>query len=129
MKPLRVTGMTITRVTFQLKQSQPSLFLTGVGVSRLSRHVSTRDMPPSDRTGPLQITLEFKQNASIRGTRNLDYWKKDRPYLTVSPYFIMKNVSTGVLAFVAGSAISPPPTCCGSGGERRKGQAPGDVAK
>ena len=36
-------------------------------------------------------------------TRNLDYWKKDRPYLDGIDYVIMKNVSTGVLAFVAGS--------------------------
>src|SRR6266446_5326407 len=36
-------------------------------------------------------------------TRNLDYWKKDLPYLDGIDYVIMKNVSTGVLAFVAGS--------------------------
>jgi peptide/nickel transport system substrate-binding protein len=34
--------------------------------------------------------------------RNPDYWKKDRPYLDGIEYKIIKNNSTGALAFVAG---------------------------
>jgi len=34
--------------------------------------------------------------------RNPDYWKQGRPYLDGIDYTIIKNPSTGVLAFVAG---------------------------
>ena len=52
-------------------------------------------------TGPFKF-VEFKPNESIKVTRNPDYWKRDRPYLDGIEYTIIKNVSTGVLAFVAG---------------------------
>jgi peptide/nickel transport system substrate-binding protein len=52
-------------------------------------------------TGPFKF-VEFKPNESIKVTRNPDYWKKDRPYLDGIEYTIIKNVSTVVLAFVAG---------------------------
>ena len=41
-------------------------------------------------------------SGSIKVTRNPDYWKKGQPYLDGIEYQIIKNVSTGVLAFVAG---------------------------
>src|SRR5256886_9125230 len=44
-------------------------------------HVSARDMRIKPiGTGPFKF-VEFKQNESIKITRNPDYWKKDRPYL------------------------------------------------
>ena len=52
-------------------------------------------------TGPFKF-VEFKPNESIKVIRNPDYWKKGRPYLDGIEYTIIKNVSTGVLAFVAG---------------------------
>jgi peptide/nickel transport system substrate-binding protein len=52
-------------------------------------------------TGPFKF-VEFKPNESIKVTRNPDYWKKGQPYLDGIEYQIIKNVSTGVLAFVAG---------------------------
>jgi peptide/nickel transport system substrate-binding protein len=52
-------------------------------------------------TGPFKF-VEFKPNESIKVTRNPDYWKKDRPYLDGIEYTIIRNPSTGVLAFVAG---------------------------
>ena len=52
-------------------------------------------------TGPFKF-VEFKPNESIKVTRNPDYWKKGRPYLDGIEYTIIKNVSTGVMAFAAG---------------------------
>jgi peptide/nickel transport system substrate-binding protein len=52
-------------------------------------------------TGPFKF-VEFKPNEYIKVTRNPDYWKKDRPYLDGIEYQIIKNVATGVLAFVSG---------------------------
>ena len=52
-------------------------------------------------TGPFKF-VEFKPNELIKVTRNPDYWKKGRPYLDGIEYTIIKNVSTGILAFVAG---------------------------
>ena len=52
-------------------------------------------------TGPFKF-VEFKPNERIKVTRNPDYWKKDRPYLDGIEYTIIKNPSTGILAFVAG---------------------------
>ncbi len=92
-------------VTFHPKRPQPAfLALLASGFSPVYPcHVSARDMRNHPiGTGPFKF-LEFKQNESIKVTRNLDYWKKDRPYLDGIDYVIMKNVSTGVLAFVAGS--------------------------
>src|SRR4029453_6707660 len=52
-------------------------------------------------TGPFKF-VEFKQNESIKITRNPDYWKKDRPYLDGIEFTIITNRSTAILAFVAG---------------------------
>ena len=35
-------------------------------------------------------------------TRSQDYWKAGRPYLDGIEYTIIKNLSTAILAFVAG---------------------------
>ena len=52
-------------------------------------------------TGPFKF-VEFKPNEYIKVTRNPDYWKPDRPYLDGIEYTIIKNLSTAILAFVAG---------------------------
>ena len=52
-------------------------------------------------TGPFKF-VEFKPNEVIRVTRNPDYWKNGRPYLDGIEYTIIRNPSTGILAFVAG---------------------------
>src|SRR4029453_8740201 len=52
-------------------------------------------------TGPFKF-VEFKQNESIKITRNPDYWKKDRPYLDGIEFTIIPNRSTAILAFIAG---------------------------
>ena len=52
-------------------------------------------------TGPFKF-VEFKPNELIKVVKNPDYWKPGRPYLDGIEYTIIKNQSTGVLAFVAG---------------------------
>jgi peptide/nickel transport system substrate-binding protein len=91
-------------VTFRLKRPQPAFIaLLASGFSPVYPcHVSPRDMRSHPiGTGPFKF-VEFKPNESIKVVRNLDYWKKDRPFLDGIEYQIIKNVSTGVLAFVAG---------------------------
>src|SRR5712691_4540425 len=91
-------------VTFHLKRSQPAFIaLLASGFSPVYPcHVSPRDMRSHPiGTGPFKF-VEFKPNESIKVARNSDYWKEGRPYLDGIEYTIIKNVSTGVLAFVAG---------------------------
>jgi peptide/nickel transport system substrate-binding protein len=91
-------------VTFRLKRPQPSFVgLLASGFSPVYPcHVSARDMRTHPiGTGPFKF-VEFKPNESIKVTRNADYWKQGRPYLDGIDYTIIKNPSTGVLAFVAG---------------------------
>jgi len=91
-------------VTFRLKRPQPAFIaLLASGFSPVYPcHVSPREMRSHPiGTGPFKF-VEFKPNESIKVTRNLDYWKKDRPYLDGIEYTIIKNVSTGVLTFLAG---------------------------
>ena len=91
-------------VTFRLKRPQPAFIaLLASGFSPVYPcHVSPRDMRSHPiGTGPFKF-VEFKPNESIKVTKNLDYWKKGQPYLDGIEYQIIKNVSTGVLAFVAG---------------------------
>ncbi len=52
-------------------------------------------------TGPFKFA-EFKPNEMIKVTRNPDYWKPGRPYLDAIEYPIIKDVSTRLLAFIAG---------------------------
>src|ERR1700756_1900425 len=92
------------QVTFRLRRPQPSLIaLLASGWSPIYPcHVSRRDMPGHPiGTGPFKF-VEFKPNESIKLTRNLDYWKKDRPYLDGIDYTIIREISTRNLAFFAG---------------------------
>src|SRR5258708_38518635 len=52
-------------------------------------------------TGPFKF-VEFKQNESIKLTRNPDYWKPGLPYLDGIEFTIVPNRSTAILAFIAG---------------------------
>ena len=91
-------------VTLHLKRPQPSFIaLLASGFSPVYPcHVLPREMRAHPiGTGPFKF-IEFKPNEAIRVTRNPDYWKKGRPYLDGIEYLIIKNVSTGVLAFAAG---------------------------
>jgi peptide/nickel transport system substrate-binding protein len=92
------------QVTFRLKRPQPSLIaLLASGWSPIYPcNVSPRDMRSHPiGTGPFKF-VEFKPNESIKLTRNLDYWKKDRPYLDGIDYTIIREISTRNLAFFAG---------------------------
>src|SRR5207253_1452011 len=100
----RVSANGDYEVTFHLKRPQPA-FLTALasGFSPVYPcHVAPRDMRQSPiGTGPFKF-VGFKPNEYVKVTRNLDYWKKDRPYLDGIEYTIIKNLSTAVLAFVSG---------------------------
>jgi hypothetical protein len=55
--------------------------------------------------GDNEVTFRLKRpqpSEIIRVARNSDYWKKGRPYLDGIEYTIIRNPSTGILAFVAG---------------------------
>jgi peptide/nickel transport system substrate-binding protein len=100
----KVTAGGDYEVTFQLKRPQPAFIaLLASGFSPVYPcHVPAREMRSHPiGTGPFKF-VEFKPNESIKVARNPDYWKKDRPYLDGIEYTIIKNVSTGVMAFAAG---------------------------
>src|SRR5262249_11779843 len=66
-------------------------------------HVPPKDMRTHPiGTGPFKF-VEFKPNLSIKVTKNLNYWKPGRPYLDGIEYTIIRNLSTAILAFVAGN--------------------------
>src|SRR6516225_4637851 len=91
-------------VTFHLKRPQPAfLALLASGYSPIYPcHVPPRDMRQHPiGTGPFKF-VGFKPNEYIKVTRNPDYWKKGRPYLDGIEYTIIRNLSTAILAFVAG---------------------------
>ena len=91
-------------VTFKLRRPQPAFIaLLASGFSPVYPcHVSPAEMRRRPiGTGPFKF-VEFKPNELIRVARNPDYWKPGRPYLDGIEYKIIKNQSTGALAFVAG---------------------------
>jgi len=91
-------------VTFRLKRPQPAfLALLASGYAPVYPcHVAPRDIRQHPiGTGPFKFVV-FKPNESIKVTRNPDYWKPGRPYLDGIEYTIIKNLSTAILAFVAG---------------------------
>ena len=93
------------QVTFRLKRPQPFFItLLASGFSTIYPcHVPARDMRTHPiGTGPYKF-VEFKPNESIKVARNPDYWKKDRPYLDGIEYTVIRNLSTAVLAFIAGA--------------------------
>src|ERR1700751_5683441 len=91
-------------VTFKLKQPQPYLStLLASGWSPIYPcHVPAREMRSHPiGTGPFKF-VEFKPNEYIKVAKNPDYWKNGRPYLDGIEYTIIRNLSTAILAFVAG---------------------------
>jgi peptide/nickel transport system substrate-binding protein len=92
------------QATFVLKRRQPSfLALLASGMSPVYPcHVSPAAMRQRPiGTGPFKF-VEFRPNEDIKLTKNLDYWKPDRPYLDGIEYVLSHNRSTAILAFEAG---------------------------
>jgi peptide/nickel transport system substrate-binding protein len=90
-------------VTFRLKRPEPAfpMLLAGGFGAIYPCHVSATQMRQHPiGTGPFKF-VEFKPNASIKVTRNTDYWKQDRPYLDGIEYTIIRDRSTAALAFEA----------------------------
>jgi peptide/nickel transport system substrate-binding protein len=110
-----VTDVTINgdnEVTFHLKQPQQSLLaMLASGYTPIYPcHVSAAQMRTQPiGTGPYKF-VELKQNESIKFTKNPDYWKKGLPYLDGIEYTIIRNRSTAVLAFIAGTIDMTFPT-------------------
>jgi peptide/nickel transport system substrate-binding protein len=99
-------------VTLHLKRPQPSILaMIASGYTPMySCHVSAAQMRTHPiGTGPFKF-VEFKQNESIKLTRNPDYFKKGLPYLDGIEYTIIPNRATAVLAFVAGKIDATFPT-------------------
>jgi len=91
-------------ITFHLKRPQASfLAMLATGWTPIYPcHVSPAQMRLHPiGTGPFKF-VEFKPNQSITVARNPDYWKKGRPYLDGIEYTIIPDVSTRLLAFIAG---------------------------
>jgi peptide/nickel transport system substrate-binding protein len=91
-------------VTFHLTRPQPAfLAMLATGWSPVYPcHVSPAQMRLNPiGTGPFKF-VEFKANQSITLVRNPDYWKPGRPYLDGIEFTIIKDVSTRLLAFMAG---------------------------
>jgi len=91
-------------VTFHLKRAQGAfLAMLATGWSPIYPcHVPPAQMRLQPiGTGPFKF-IEFKPNEIIKVARNADYWKPGRPYLDAIEYPIIKDVSTRLLAFIAG---------------------------
>jgi peptide/nickel transport system substrate-binding protein len=91
-------------VAFRLKQPQPAfpMLLAGGFSVIYPCHMSATQMRQKPiGTGPFKF-VEFKPNETIKVTRNLDYWKPNRPYLDGIEYTIIPDPSTAKLAFETG---------------------------
>jgi peptide/nickel transport system substrate-binding protein len=91
-------------VTFHLKRPQASfLAMLATGWTPIYPcHVSPAQMRLHPiGTGPFKF-VEFRPNEMIKLAKNPDYWKPGRPYLDAIEYPIIKDVSTRLLAFIAG---------------------------
>jgi peptide/nickel transport system substrate-binding protein len=90
-------------VTFHLKRPQPAFLMQIAGGTGA---VYPCHVPPEKMrrqpvgTGPFKF-VEYKQNQSIKLTRNPDYWKPGRPYLDGIEYTIIKSVATGMMGFTS----------------------------
>src|SRR6266700_1731612 len=90
--------------SLHLKRPQPALLaLLASGLSPVyPYHVSPAQMRQQPiGTGPFKF-VEFKPNEMIKVARNPDYWKPGLPHLDAIEYPIIKDVSTRLLAFIAG---------------------------
>jgi peptide/nickel transport system substrate-binding protein len=99
-----VTSKGDYQVTFHLTRPQAS-FLAMLATGWTPMYPC--HVPPAQMrlhpigTGPFKF-VEFKPNEVIRVAKNPDYWKPGRPYLDAIEYPIIKDVSTRLLAFMAG---------------------------
>src|SRR5437660_1008551 len=99
-----ITSNSDYEVTFHLKRPQASfLAMLSTGWTPMYPcHVSPAQMRLHPiGTGPFKF-VEFKPNEVIRVAKNPDYWKPGLPYLDGIEYLIIKDVSTRLLAFIAG---------------------------
>ena len=90
--------------TFHLGRTQPAFLalLAGAFSPVYPCHVPSAQMRTRPiGTGPFKF-VEFKQNESMKVTRNPDYWKPGLPYLDGIEFNIIANRSTALLAFIAG---------------------------
>ena len=97
-----VVAKAIDEVTFRLKRPQPAFIaLLASGFSPVYPcHVSPARDAAAGRSAPGRSSSSSSSPTRyIKVARNPDYWKKDRPYLDGIEYQIMKNSSTGMLAF------------------------------
>ena len=97
----RITTNGDHEVTFHLKRPQPAfpILLAGGFSAIYPCHVPAAQMRQHPiGTGPFKF-VEFKQNESIKVTKNPDYWKPGFPYLDGIEYTIIKDPSTALLAF------------------------------
>jgi peptide/nickel transport system substrate-binding protein len=91
-------------VTFHLKRPQGAfLAMLATGWTPVYPcHVAPAQMRLHPiGTGPFKF-VEFKPNEMIKVVRNPDYWKKGLPHLDAIEYPIIRDVSTRLLAFMAG---------------------------
>ncbi len=91
-------------VTFHLKRPQPALLVAAgfrlvAGLSLPCAAAEMRRHPIG--TGPFKF-VEFKPNEVVRTARNADYWKPGRPYLDGIEWYIIKDIATRNLTFIAG---------------------------
>lgn len=101
LKEITVNGP--KEVTFHLERPQPSflVMLAGAFSPVYPCHVPVAQMRTKPiGTGPFKF-VEFKQNESMKLTRNPDYWKPGKPYLDGIEFTIIANRSTSILAFIA----------------------------
>jgi peptide/nickel transport system substrate-binding protein len=102
LKEITVNGP--NEVTFHLGRRQPSFLamLAGFFSPVYPCHIPAAQMRTKPiGTGPFKF-VEFKQNESMKLTRNPDYWKPGLPYLDGIEFNIISNRSTSILAFIAG---------------------------
>jgi len=92
-------------VTFHLERPQPAfLALLASGYSPVYPcHVPPQEMRQHPvGTGPFKF-ISYKPNEGIKLARNVQYWKKGRPYLDGIEWTIIPNRATAVLAFISGN--------------------------
>ena len=100
----RVTANGDYEVTFHLKRPQRAFpMLLADGFAPITPCHQTQDQMRQHPigTGPFKF-VAFKPNEYIKLTRNLDYWKPDRPYLDGIEFDIVRDRATAVLAFISG---------------------------
>jgi len=99
-----VAATSDSEVVFKLKAPQPALLgLLASGFTPIYPcHVPPQKMRQAPiGTGPFKF-VEYKQNQTIKLTRNPNYWKPGKPYLDGVEYTIIPNRSTAILAFQSG---------------------------